>query len=141
MFGDAGDDTISGLDGDDTLDGGLGDDKLYGGGGNDTLTGGAGDDELYGSDGNDTLDGSLGADKLYGGAGDDFYIVDNLSDYVQDNQGSNTGLIKVDFYKQPKGVTWSLADGVKALPYWIDALVYGGSNYINSQNFRARLQK
>jgi hypothetical protein len=56
---------------------------LYGDAGNDVLTGGAGDDVLVGGDGNDKLSGGLGrniligglgADKLTGGTGDDLLI-------------------------------------------------------------------
>jgi hypothetical protein len=56
---------------------------LYGEAGNDALTGGAGADVLVGGDGNDVLNGGagkdvliggLGADKLSGGAGDDLLI-------------------------------------------------------------------
>lgn len=142
LYGDEGGDTLAGGDGDDllrggdgkdALNGGSGADKLFGEAGEDTLAGDAGDDLLYGGDGNDTLDGGPGADKLYGEAGDDTYVVDNLSDYVQDSQGSNTGLVKVDFYKQSTGVNWKLGDGVKALPYWIDALVGDGTNYMDAQ--------
>uniref|UniRef100_UPI001C555F04 Ig-like domain-containing protein n=1 Tax=Acinetobacter sp. YH16038 TaxID=2601183 RepID=UPI001C555F04 len=54
--------SLYGLDGIDTLVGGLGSDILYGGTGNDTLTGNAGNDVLVGGQGNDTLIGGTGAD-------------------------------------------------------------------------------
>ena len=145
LWGGNGDDTLDGGDGNDTLVADNGRDKLRGGAGNDNLFvasgssgtalmfGDAGDDTLQGGNGADTLDGGAGADKLYGGAGDDKYVVDNLSDYVQDSQGSNTGLVTIDFYKQSTGFTWELGDGVKALPYWIDALVGDGTKYIDAQ--------
>jgi Ca2+-binding RTX toxin-like protein/methionine-rich copper-binding protein CopC len=133
LDGGAGDDYVEGDDGDDTLVGGDGNDRLVGENGNDTLDGGAGNDTLEGENGNDTLDGGLGADMLYGGAGNDHYIVDHLSDYVNDNQGSNTGLIKVDFYKKSANVNWQFADGVKKLPYWIDTLVGDNTEYIDAQ--------
>jgi Ca2+-binding RTX toxin-like protein len=56
---------------------------LYGDAGNDALTGGAGDDVLVGGSGNDKLSGGLGrniliggtgSDKLTGGTGDDLLI-------------------------------------------------------------------
>jgi serralysin len=120
-------------DGANQMFGDAGDDELFGGNGNDTLDGGIGNDELFGENGNDTLDGGLGADKLYGEVGDDHYVVDHLSDYVRDSQGSNTGLIKVDFYKKSAGVNWQLADGFKNLPYWVDALVGDNTEYIDAQ--------
>ncbi|MEI6638737.1 MAG: hypothetical protein WCL46_03405, partial [Chlorobium sp.] len=44
---------------------------LYGDGGNDSVSGGADNDHLYGGDGDDTLDGGDGNDWLVGGAGND----------------------------------------------------------------------
>lgn len=161
LDGGEGNDTLEGGDGNDTLDGGEGNDTLFAGNGRDILRGGAGndilaardttmqdassddganqmfgdagDDELFGGNGDDTLDGGLGADKLNGGAGNDHYIVDHLSDHVLDSEGSNTGLIKVDFYKKSLGVNWTVDSGVKSLPYWIDTLVTQNahSTYVN----------
>lgn len=163
IYGEAGNDFLVGGPDNDTLDGGNGNDRILSGGGIDLINGGGGDDQINtfveqdgtvsyysftgklnvdggagndvirGTSGDDTLDGGEGADKLSGGAGNDHYFVDNLADYVEDNQGSNTGLIKVDFFKQPTGVVWKLGDGVKPLPYWIDALVGDGTEYIDAQ--------
>ncbi|RCJ35362.1 hypothetical protein A6770_16185 [Nostoc minutum NIES-26] len=44
---------------------------LYGGAGNDTVLGSSGKDSLYGQDGSDRLTGNAGNDYLYGGNGDD----------------------------------------------------------------------
>ena len=63
-------------------------DTLTGKEGNDTLNGLAGNDTLIGGAGNDKLDGGTGADKMTGGVGDDTYIVDNVSEYV--NEGTDT---------------------------------------------------
>ena len=82
LFGFAGDDTISGLQGNDLLIGDFGDprqsdggpggnDTLIGGAGNDTLQGGDGEDLLQGGADNDSLEGGDGNDTLQGGAGDD----------------------------------------------------------------------
>ncbi len=142
LFGEAGNDLSYGEDGDDLIQSGLGNDTLYGGAGIDDLFAQEGDDQAFGGDGNDyiaggagndTLDGGAGADDMYGEEGDDYYVVDNLADYVWDTDGANTGLVTVDFYKQATGVQWTLAPGVKALPYWIDALAFGGAQYFNSQ--------
>lgn len=51
----AGNDTLSGNDANNQLDGGAGNDTLFGGKGNDTLIAGAGADSLNGGDGSDTL--------------------------------------------------------------------------------------
>ena len=59
FFGGSGDDTVTGGDYLDQLDGGAGDDTLYAGGGTggvERLTGGAGRDKLYGGSGDDVLD-------------------------------------------------------------------------------------
>jgi hypothetical protein len=62
---------IYGDAGNDSLTGGGTPDVLYGGGGNDTLVGRGGDDVLIGQNGADVLDGGQGDDALYGGNGDD----------------------------------------------------------------------
>jgi uncharacterized secreted protein with C-terminal beta-propeller domain len=69
LYGNAGNDTITGGDGNDSLFGGPGNDTLSGGQGHDTLRGGAGNDSLVGSGGNDSLHGEAGQDTLRGGAG------------------------------------------------------------------------
>lgn len=73
ISGLGGNDTLNGQALGDTLDGGAGNDTLSGLGGNDTLYGGAGNDILYGGDGNDILAGGAGTDTLEGGAGADTY--------------------------------------------------------------------
>jgi Ca2+-binding RTX toxin-like protein len=50
-----------------TIIGGAGDDSLSGGNGNDKIDGGAGNDYLFGRNGNDTLDGGTGGDEILGG--------------------------------------------------------------------------
>jgi len=79
----SGNDTVSGNNGDDTIEGGAGNDVINGNAGKDTLKGGLGNDTLiadtykmgsYDTGYNDTLEGGLGNDRLEGGAGDDTYI-------------------------------------------------------------------
>jgi len=69
LYGNAGNDTITGGDGNDSLFGGPGNDTLSGGKGHDTLRGGTGNDSLVGGGGNDSLHGEAGQDTLRGGAG------------------------------------------------------------------------
>ena len=80
LFGDDGDDVLTGgplgdflfgSNGNDTLRGGDGDDTLYGNADDDRLYGNAGDDTLYGVSGDDLLKGGQGKDKLIAGTGDD----------------------------------------------------------------------
>jgi cyclophilin family peptidyl-prolyl cis-trans isomerase len=77
VFGRAGNDTIT-VHPDITtvteLFGEAGNDTLTGGGGDDILIGGAGDDALNGSAGRDFLIGDAGKDTLSGGAGDDLLV-------------------------------------------------------------------
>ncbi len=85
LFGEDGNDTLTGGVGHDLLDGGNGDDKLTGGIGSDDLLGGAGIDTLLGGDGNDNLNGGADNDTLTGGNGIDRFIIDNTStDIVKD---------------------------------------------------------
>jgi Ca2+-binding RTX toxin-like protein len=83
VIGGAGNDSLTGLGSDDTLEGGLGNDTLNSGSGNDTQRGGEGDDRLdggsgndiqFGDAGNDTIDGGSGVDTMTGGAGGDTFV-------------------------------------------------------------------
>ena len=65
--------------GNDTLTGSQFDDYLQGFAGNDSISGDTGP-----GGGNDTLDGGVGVNSLAGGAGNDFYFVDNAKDTVTD---------------------------------------------------------
>ena len=71
LYGDAGNDYITGSKGDDYLDGGSDDDSIAGREGNDVIDGGAGVDTLYGGSGDDFISGGDGADKIYGQRGND----------------------------------------------------------------------
>ncbi|MFZ1468658.1 MAG: Hint domain-containing protein [Paracoccaceae bacterium] len=89
MNGRGGDDSLYGGTGNDTVLGGSGDDTLSGDDGNDSLDGGTGNDVLYGGDGNDVLSGGLGADVLYGGDGDDTLLA-GAGDTLFGGDGNNT---------------------------------------------------
>lgn len=77
-------DQIYGNGGDDDLSGGGSGDLIYGGEGDDHLSGGDGDDRLYGEDGHNRLEGGDGADSIYstgidsvdGGVGYDYWYGD-----------------------------------------------------------------
>lgn len=108
IFGDAGDDSLTGGSGNDVIRGGAGNDKLSGGGandnlqgeagddsllggtGNDTLSGGAGNDDLSGDDGNDSMSGGVGDDSLSGGAGNDRESGDNGDDSLTGGDGNDS---------------------------------------------------
>lgn len=71
LFGEGGNDTLTGGSGGDLLDGGAGNDTLFGKGGADTLTGGDGNDALTGGDGDDQVSGEGDTDRLIWNPGDD----------------------------------------------------------------------
>jgi serralysin len=83
-----GNDTITGNEVANVLNGGAGNDFLYGEAGNDTLIGGSGTNRLFGGAGSDIFNGGINADLLHidaadlsvnmlGGAGEDYIIVDD----------------------------------------------------------------
>jgi Ca2+-binding RTX toxin-like protein len=73
MYGNGGNDTLTGGAGDDVLQGDAGKDILTGGGGLDVMAGGEDSDTLKGGAGDDLLTGGLGADALFGEAGADWF--------------------------------------------------------------------
>ncbi|GLK78210.1 hypothetical protein GCM10008171_34640 [Methylopila jiangsuensis] len=95
LDGGAGNDVIRGGRGDDDLFGGLGndwihgdrgDDEIEGGAGNDVLIGGLGNDDLEGGTGHDRLDGGSGRNELHGGRGKDTFIFREGVTEVEDFQ-------------------------------------------------------
>ena len=81
---------INGLDGADTLEGGINNDTINGGDGIDKLVGNQGDDVLRGDDGNDFIFGGDGNDKLIGGLGDDELNGGDQDDIIVGGLGSDT---------------------------------------------------
>ena len=82
---------LYGLDGNDTLKGGVNNDYIYGGNGDDILISNGGSDSLYGEAGNDTLifgGNSSDRNTFYGGEGNDTYVIDV-------NKFSNGTLIQI----------------------------------------------
>lgn len=80
LTGTEGDDTIYGFNGQPSIISGLGgNDYLQGGDQDDAVLGGEGNDRLYGNANSDTLDGAAGDDALYGDNG-----------YWSGNGGGNT---------------------------------------------------
>ncbi|MFM9942133.1 MAG: M10 family metallopeptidase [Hyphomicrobiaceae bacterium] len=100
--GGAGADTISGNSLANRLSGGAGNDRIYGLLGNDVLNG---------QDGDDLLDGGVGADTMSGGAGNDTYVVDNVSDRVNEGLGGGIDTVRTTL------TTYTLAVNVENLEY------------------------
>ncbi len=91
IFGQGGDDSLSGGQGDDSIDGGEGSDTLEGGQGQDQLFGGAGEDTITGGEGNDSAFGGDGSDLIVSGAGNDFADGGQASDrFTFDAAGNHT---------------------------------------------------
>lgn len=120
LLGDGSNQTLSGLSGDDYIEGGGGADTLYGKGGHDYLVGGTGNDVLYGEAGNDILIGGVGDDQLAGGSGRNFLNggdgKDQLSDEAADPSsrslfigGRGDDLIRVGTAKSV--VAFNVGDG------------------------------
>lgn len=76
LYGNIGDDAVSGNDGRDYIFGDAGDDTLWGDAGNDYLDGGTGANVLYGGQGDDSLRSDFGNSSLIGGTGNDVYYSD-----------------------------------------------------------------
>ncbi len=90
LFGLDGNDSIYGFAGNDTLAGGEGIDFIYGDEGNDMLWGGSDDDELYGGIGNDMLAGGSGNDRIYGEDGNDVLYAEAGDDYLEGGAGNDS---------------------------------------------------
>ena len=82
LTGGEGQDTLTGNDGNNTIDGGPGSDQEIGNGGDDTLNGGGGADQIWGGDGNDRISGGTGADSISGGNGRDIIEGDTGADQI-----------------------------------------------------------
>ncbi|MBV9787619.1 MAG: calcium-binding protein [Chloroflexi bacterium] len=91
MFGNTGNDTLTGGSGADLLFGQAGNDSLLGKRGDDLLFGGIDNDVLTGGDGNDQVFGESGSDQLVWHGGDDNDLVEGGadSDTVVANGGSD----------------------------------------------------
>lgn len=84
---------VRGGDGNDLVTTTMIDDRMeiFGEGGDDTLTGGSGSDEIRGGSGNDILDGgSAGVDSLWGDAGDDLLVASIYRDTLRGGDGNDT---------------------------------------------------
>ncbi len=100
LFGDAlsvqvspvapGPDPIFGDDGDDTLTGTRAGEAIYAAKGNDVVNAGGGGDDVFGEQGNDRLAGEAGGDGLFGGPGRDTLIGGPGTDSFDGGGGRDT---------------------------------------------------
>jgi VCBS repeat-containing protein len=76
----AGNDTLRGQDGNDTI---------YGGGGDDLVRGGWGSDSLHDEAGNDHVHGGMGSDRITNGEGNDVVWAGQSNDTIRDGAGDD----------------------------------------------------
>lgn len=88
--GAAGDDLILGGSADDVLAGGADNDTILSGSGADSVDGGPGNDFITGNSGRDTLLGNDGADTIFGGGGKDSIRGGNGEDVIRGNRGPDS---------------------------------------------------
>jgi len=110
LFGEAGNDILTGGSGADTLNGGLGADMLFGGEGNDLINGGDGDDTVLMGGGDDTFVWNPGDDNdtLEGQAGMDTLLFNGSNIAEKINITANGGRIR--FFRDVASVTMDLND-------------------------------
>jgi Ca2+-binding RTX toxin-like protein len=90
VLGQGGDDTLSGSNDGDILDGGDGNDSIFGDRGEDTIQGGAGNDTVFGDLDDDIIRGGDGADSLFGGIGKDLLLGGGGDDRLNGNSDNDT---------------------------------------------------
>jgi Ca2+-binding RTX toxin-like protein len=117
LFGEAGNDILTGGSGADTLNGGPGHDTLFGKGGIDHLLGGADNDTLTGGDGDDQCFGDAGEDRFVWNPGDDTDLNEGGegTDTVEVN-GTNDGEV---FTATANGLRVRL-DRLNPAPFFLD---------------------
>ena len=85
--------------GNDTILGGEGDDTIFGQGGNDSLDGGEGDDQIEGGDGQDTITSGGGNDRAEGGQGSDLFNFTSGGDHTivggEDADGTDVDVLNL----------------------------------------------
>lgn len=89
IFGDNGQDELTGGALSDLICGGDGDNHIWGGAGADSLFGGSTQDRIWGGEGNDYLNGGNGDNWLYGENGDDYIAGGNTRDTIEGGAGDD----------------------------------------------------
>jgi Ca2+-binding RTX toxin-like protein/methionine-rich copper-binding protein CopC len=90
IVGGEGNNILDGGEGDDTITADNGNNKVVGGAGQDAITVGNGDNALYGDDGNDTIIAGNGNNHIYGGAGNDQILVGSGANTIDGGDGNDT---------------------------------------------------
>jgi Ca2+-binding RTX toxin-like protein len=92
VIGDASDNSLVLLGGDDFADASDGDDTVTGGDGQDTIVGGDGNDVIEGGKGADSLDGGLGIDTLWYAQSANGLIINLADNSVSGGEGQNDSI-------------------------------------------------
>jgi len=133
FFGGDNDDLIKSSSRNDTVDGGNGNDTLYGGRGQDLLQGGAGADSIFGYLGDDMLYGDAGNDTLFGEDGNDTLGGDNEDVLFIQGQTEPTNFAGNDSLNGGEGNDW-LVGGRQSITLndnnGLDTLTGGAGNDI-----------
>jgi Ca2+-binding RTX toxin-like protein len=101
-------DQIAGFAGDDIITGSNGDDEIEGGSGADLILGSGGNDMIYGGSGDDVIADGGGNDEVFAGEGNDTVIVDRGNDSLFGGKGYDT----LDFTSAESGVKVDMHRGV-----------------------------
>ncbi|MFO0902612.1 MAG: LamG-like jellyroll fold domain-containing protein [Pirellulales bacterium] len=83
-------DLIFGQDGNDVISGLAANDCLFGGRDQDTITGASGADLILGGSGHDSISGGIDADLIYGGLGNDTLFGDQANDTIYGGAGNDS---------------------------------------------------
>jgi PKD domain-containing protein/FG-GAP repeat protein/lactonase family protein with 7-bladed beta-propeller/hemolysin type calcium-binding protein len=164
LFGDAGDDELTGGDqgdqiyggpgadriqvgeGNDVADGGEGDDVIFADSGVNALSGGAGDDKITGGRDADVLSGGPGADTLHGAGGDDqlaggadgdrfvWNVGDGRDTVVEDASGAGEDQAAIGGSVGGSLYAGSGDDEIAVRPWGQGFEAYAGAGYLRAAN-------
>jgi Ca2+-binding RTX toxin-like protein len=88
-------------------------------------TGNSGNNILTGNSGSNALTGGAGIDTLIGGLGDDTYVIDSITDTLQENTNEGTDTVQ-------SSVTYTLGDNLENLTLTGTAVINGTGNILNN---------
>lgn len=104
---------------------------IYGDDGNDIITGSSDVDYIYGGTGNDIIKGVAGADHLFGEDGNDTFLANSTSDFVYYDGGTGTDTIIVPspqngfFYTQLRFASLTSIEVIEDQNPTKDAFIFG----------------
>lgn len=111
FYGGAGNDTLQGGNGRDTLDGGTGDDVIYGGNGFNKIYGGPGNDLIYDGEHSSEIHTGPGNNIVISGPGKDRFHIGPGENQITGGQGPNSyfvdwgGIVTITDWQQDDQIT------------------------------------